>query len=432
VVSRAARELASWIAAGVLAGIAAVVFLASLDAATAAREARPAIVWALPLAGAALGYVLERWGEPMRGGVSLAIARLHDPSGLTLPWRMVPLVLAGTLATHLFGGSAGREGTAVQMGAALADRVAHARGAEGDVRKRLLVAGIAGGFGAVFGTPLAGAVFAIEIAVVGRPDVRSAPAALTAAFVGDATTRALGIGHGHFPQVSAIAFEAGLLWKWAVFAAAVAVAATVFVELTHALQRLGERHAPRLPVRLAWGGAVVVALAFALGTDDFLGLGTRGIERAFVDPTVPSYAFAAKLVFTAVTVGAGFVGGEVTPLFFVGATLGNVLARTLSLPLELGAAVGMTAAFGIAARAPLALVAMALELFGWSVAPHAAFVIALGFAVPTRRGLYAAQRTSWPWTTASDHGRNVTCASLGVSSMSHPPPLEVPGNSESS
>ncbi len=400
--SRAAQELASWVAAGVLAGIAAAVFLASLDAVTAAREAVPAIVCALPFAGAALGYALERWGEPMRGGVSLAISRLQDPSGPSLPRRMAPLVLGGTLVTHLFGGSAGREGTAVQMGAALADRVAHALRAEGDTRKRLLVAGIAGGFGAVFGTPLAGAVFAIEVAVVGRPDVRSAPAALAAALVGDATTRALGIEHGHFPRISAIAIDASLVWKWAVFAAAIAFTARVFVELTHAVSRVGERYAPRMPARLALGGAVVVALAVAVGTNDYLGLGTGSIERAFVDPTMPVHAFAAKLVFTAVTVGAGFVGGEVTPLFFIGSALGSVLARGLGLPLELGAAVGMTAAFGVAARTPLALVAMALELFGPAVAPHAAWVIALGFAGSQRRGLYAAQRIAWPWATASD------------------------------
>ncbi len=390
--SRPAREAASWVAAGVLAGVASAVFLALLDTVTAAREARPAIVWALPLAGAALGYALERWGEPIRGGVSLAIARLHDPSGATLPWRMAPVVLAGTLVTHLFGGSAGREGTAVQMGAALADRVARALGSEGEARRRLLVAGIAGGFGGVFGTPLAGAVFAIEVAVVGRPDVRSAPAALTAAFVGDATTRALGMEHGHFPRVAPIAMDGALAWRWAVFAAAIAFTARAFVELTHAISRVGERYAPRLPIRLALGGAVVVALAVAVGTNDYLGLGTASIERAFVEPTVPVHAFGAKLVFTAVTVGAGFVGGEVTPLFFVGATLGNALAQNLGLPIELGAAVGMTALFGAAAKTPLALTVMALELFGLGVGPHAAAGAALSFALSGRDGIYRAQR----------------------------------------
>lgn len=140
------------------------------------------------------------------------------------------------------------------------------------------------------------------------------------------------------------------------------------------------------------GGAAVVGLWQLSGTDDYLGLGVPMIVRAFEDPHLPVYAFAAKLLFTAITLGAGFLGGEVTPLFFVGAALGNVLARALGLPLPLGAGVGMAAVFASASNAPLALSIMAVELLGGAVFPHAAIVCALAYVMSGHRSIYPAQR----------------------------------------
>jgi len=393
--SRSARALAQWLLlgglVGAVCGVASAVFLSLLDEATRLREAHEALVYALPLAGLVLGAVYGRWGAPIRGGNNLVLDAVHEGDA-QLPLRMAPMVLVGTVLTHLFGGSAGREGTAVQMGGSLADMVARRLHVGPQTRRELLAAGIAGGFGSVFGTPVAGAVFGLEVVVVGRLGYEALVPALVAAVVGDLVTRGLGIGHTAYPMPGALPLTAWVLVKWLVFAVAVAAVAVVFVELTHWLKKGSEKRVPWLPVRMALGGAAVVALWKLSGTSEYLGLGVPGIVRAFEDPALPVSAFAWKLVFTAVTLGAGFLGGEVTPLFFIGAALGNVLARLLGLPVDLGAAVGLAALFAAAANTPLALSIMAVELLGASVLPHVAIVSTVAYLLTGHRGIYPAQR----------------------------------------
>ncbi len=239
--------LVQWIALGALVGVvcgsASALFLHLLDRATALRGAHEPLVFALPLAGLALGTLYERFGKAIKGGGNLVIETIHD-GGPEIPLRMAPMVLAGTVLTHLFGGSAGREGTAVQMGASLADAIAHRIGVTRDVRRQLLAAGVAGGFGSVFGTPIAGTVFGLEFVTLGRIEYDALVPALVAALVGDATTRAWGVGHTAYPSAPSVGLTAVLALKWLVFAAAVALVSTVFIELTHWLKREGERRVP--------------------------------------------------------------------------------------------------------------------------------------------------------------------------------------------
>jgi H+/Cl- antiporter ClcA len=373
---------------GVACGSASALFLWLLDRATQLREAHTLLIVALPLAGLAIGWLYQRFGEPIRGGNNLVIDTLHD-HGPQLPLRMAPMVLLGTVLTHLFGGSAGREGTAVQMGAALADTFAHRL--QPALRRQLIAAGVAGGFGSVFGTPIAGAIFGLEFITLGRIEYRALVPCLVAGLVGDLTTRAWGIRHTHYPAPGLLPLDLWLLGKWLLFALAVAAVSVAFIELTHALKKLGERALPNLPARMFAGGALVVVLWVALGTDDYLGLGVPMIERAFVQP-IPSYAFLAKLVFTAITLGAGFLGGEVTPLFFVGATLGATLAPWLSLPQDLAAGVGMAAVFATAANTPLALSVMAVELLGGNLFPHVFIVCVIAYVLSGPRSIYPSQR----------------------------------------
>ncbi|MET0340226.1 MAG: chloride channel protein [Polyangiales bacterium] len=391
--------LARWLVlgaiVGVVCGLAASVFLYALGAATDLRTRHTVLVYALPLVGLALGALYERFGGPIRGGNDLVIDTLHD-LGPRLPLRMAPMVLVGTVLTHLFGGSAGREGTAVQMGASLSDALGARLRVDPVTRHALLAAGVAGGFGAVFGTPAAGTVFALELVVIGQLGYAALLPALVAALVGNLTTHALGPAHLTYPPLAPVAPTLWMLVRWVPFAAAVALMVTVFIELTHWLKRVGASRVPRLPVRMFLGGALVVVAWRLLGSDDYLGLSLPLLTRALVDPTLPAYAFAAKLGLTAITLGAGFLGGEVTPLFVMGAALGNLLAAPLSLPLELAAAVGLAASFGCAANAPLALSLMAVELFGASILPHALIVCVLSYLLTGHRGIYAAQRIGRP------------------------------------
>ncbi len=387
--------LAKWTilggAVGLITGSASALFLYLLELATNFRGSHETIVYTLPLAGLVIGLFYERFGGPIKAGNDLVIDTIHD-DGPEIPVRMAPMVLVGTVLTHLFGGSAGREGTAVQMGASLSDYLANRLKLSKDLRQQLLSAGVAGGFGSVFGTPVAGALFGLEFIVCGQIQYRGLVPALVAAVIGDMTTRAWKIAHTHYPTVAFVAPTPGTLLKWLVLALAVALTTTVFVELVHAIKSFSTRWCRRLPYRMMAGGAVVVILWHLIGTSDYLGLGVPTIQRAFTDPHLPAYAFAVKLVFTAVTLGAGFLGGEVTPLFFIGATLGSVLARVLGMPIELGAAIGLAAAFGSAANAPIALSVMAVELFGVGVLPHVAVVAVLAYVLSGHRGIYSAQR----------------------------------------
>ena len=375
---------------GVASGLASAVFLASLEVATDFRARHESIVYALPLAGLLIGLAYERWGKPIGGGNNLIIDTIHG-AGPELPLRMAPMVLIGTLLTHVFGGSAGREGTAVQMGASLADAITHRFRVSRATRRKLLAAGISGGFGSVFGTPLAGTVFGLEVATIGRMDYGAIVPAAIAAIVGDMVTRQLGIVHTVYPTIAHVELTALLFGKLALIGAAMAGAAIAFVELTHRLKHLLEKRIVRLPLRMFVGGAAVVILWRLVGSSDYLGLGVPMIVRSFTDPNLPWFAFAVKLVLTAVTLSCGFVGGEVTPLFFIGATLGSVLARWLGLPIELGAGVGIAAVFGAASNAPISLSIMAVELLGGHAFPHVFIVCLVAYILSGHRGIYPSQ-----------------------------------------
>lgn len=387
------RLLALSTVVGVLCGAASTLFLWSLERATETRQQHGWLPWLLPLGGLAIGLVYERFGQPISRGTSLVLDRAAD-GGPPIPARMAPMVLLATLATHLFGGSAGREGTAVQMGASLADTLSARLRLDATARHQLLVAGIAGGFGSVFGTPWAGAVFGLEVVTLGRWPWRAAAPAVIAAFVGDLTTRALGIGHAVYPRAPETPFTLWLLGAWLLVAVAIAATTTAFMALTNGLKKVAVARLPRLPVRLFVGGLGVVGLWQLAGTGDFLGLGVPTIERAFVDAALPGGTFAWKVVFTAVTLGFGFLGGEVTPLFFVGAALGNLLAQALGLPLALGAGVGLAAVFAAASNAPLALAVMAVELVGPAIAPHVLLVCLVATWLTGHRGIYGGQRVA--------------------------------------
>jgi H+/Cl- antiporter ClcA len=383
----------TWLGAavGVACGVASAAFLILLEHATAFRVSHEYLVYALPVAGLVIGLVYERWGKPIKGGNNLIIDTIHEDTP-QLPLRMAPMVLVGTVLTHFFGGSAGREGTAVQMGASLADAIAHKFNVGKETRRQLLAAGIAGGFGSVFGTPMAGAIFGLEVVSIGFIEYDAFLPALIASIVGNYVTLHLGVVHAAYPTIAYVELTAAVLGKLCVMGVAMALVTVAFVELTHRLKHFLEAKVPRLPVRMFIGGVAIVIMWKLIGTSDYLGLGVPMIVRSFSDPNLPWFAFAAKLVFTAVTLSAGFLGGEVTPLFFVGATLGSVLARVLGLPIELGAGLGIAAVFGAAANTPIALSIMAVELLGGNALPHVLIVSVIAYILTGHRGIYPAQR----------------------------------------
>lgn len=380
---------------GVLAGSASALFLVMLEWAGSTRESAPYLLFFLPAAGWLIGAVYKRIGKSVEAGSNL-IFTSYTTQGAKLPFRMAPLVLAGTVLTHLFGGSAGREGTAVQMGAALAHQLrAWCKVTERE-RQLLIVAGVAAGFASVFGTPWAGAIFAIEVLALRRYSLDMILPAFGAAFIGDFICHAWAVSHTVYPQVASAEIELShFLWA-AVAAVIFGFGGRLFTEATHFAARIFKSVFNDASWRMFFGGTVVILLWFLLSilfgidTNRFLGLGIPVIESAFVTELAHT-DFIFKILFTAVTLGSGFKGGEVTPLFFVGATLGNALVWFIPLPLPLLAAMGFIGVFAGATQTPLACLAMGLELFGVDAALFFAVAVTIAFLFSGRRSIYDMQ-----------------------------------------
>ncbi|HLP08420.1 MAG TPA: voltage-gated chloride channel family protein [Opitutaceae bacterium] len=393
---------------GILGGSASALFLWSLDRVTELRWAHGWLLYLLPVVGGAIGWLYHRHGKNAGAGNNLILEQIHEPGG-GVPARMAPLVLLGTLVTHLCGGSAGREGTAVQMGGSLANAYARFLRLGGENVRVLLMAGVAAGFGSVFGTPFTGAVFALEVLVIGRMQYDALLPVLVASLVGDATCSAWGINHTQYhiafaagvgrPEVS----DFGLVAKVVAAAVLFGLVSRLFAEFTHVLQRGYRRIAPQPWLQPVIGGAVVIALFWAVGTGDYLGLGVRPehpgsvtILSAFEAGGATPWSWWWKLLFTAVTLAAGFKGGEVTPLFFIGATLGNALAGLLGAPVDLFAGLGFIAVFAGATNTPLACTIMGIELFGAAHAPYFALACFIAYYCSGHSGIYHAQRIGVP------------------------------------
>lgn len=372
-----------------LAGGASAIFLLSLDWATRWREAHPLILIALPLAGLLMGLLYWHFGQDVEAGNNLIIKEIQQPERV-IKFRMMPFILLTTVATHLFGGSAGREGTALQMAGALADQLTKPLKLSDIERTILLRAAISAGFGAVFGTPLAGAVFALEVISIGRTHYNAIWPCFAAAILADRVTLALGVTHTTY-HVSAIPKI-----SWGGFAVSIiagiafGLTAMLFARAGHWLGLFFKSRIAYAPVRPLAGGIIVALAVVILGTTKYLGLGIPLILAAFNNPALP-WDFLLKIAFTIITLSAGFKGGEVTPLFCIGATLGSTLSRVLPLPTDLLTGMGFVAVFGGTANTPVASMLMAIELFGSEIGVYAGIACVVSYLCSGHLGIYKAQ-----------------------------------------
>ena len=387
-------ELLRWVVlatvVGVLAGVSSLILLAVLELVTEYRaDGRQWLLVLLPLVGMAMAWIYHEYGGRSHEGSNLLLDEIHQPAAW-VPRRMAPLVLVGTWVSHLFGASVGREGTALQMSGSLSDGFARMIGLRHDERRTLLVAALAGGFGAVFGVPWAGAVFGLEVQALGRRRWAAIVPALTASFVGDWVLRALGGHHTVYSPMSPT-ISSDLLLRVAVAGALFGLAGAAFPIAAHALKRLMASWFVWPPIRPFIGGMATIALVVLVG-HDYQGLSLPLLGRAIDGDQLSFAVFALKLLFTVVAVGCGFFGGEVTPLFVIGATLGAALAMPFGVDGSLIAAVGLCAVFAAASNAPLACIVLGMELFGRGMFAPLAVGCIVAYMVSGPNGIYRSER----------------------------------------
>ena len=378
------------IVAGALAGCASAFFLVALDWVTDFRNLHRVLIWLLPVGGFFVGWLYLRYGRGTEAGNNLILDEIHNPKAV-VPFRMVPLVLFGTLATHFFGGSAGREGTAVQMGASIADQLNKVAKFNGRDRRVLLMAGMAAGFASVFGTPFAGAIFGLEVLNVGKLRYHAFLPCFAAAFVGHYVTLAWGVSHTHYSIGTIPEASLSLIFWSLVSGVLFGVIGFVFAFLTHAWGSVLKRLVRFAPYRPVVGGVLVAALILTFGMWRYVGLGVPVIVEATNGP-VPKLDFVYKLILTVLTLGAGFKGGEVTPLFFIGATFGNALAAIIPVGQRILAGLGFVAVFGGAANVPLASAIMGMELFGSQIGVYALAACYVSYLFSGHTGIYHSQK----------------------------------------
>jgi H+/Cl- antiporter ClcA len=389
------------IGVGVVAGFSAAALLASLSWATDTRVDHGWIVWFLPVAGLVTGCLYHYTGGRSAEGNNLIIDEIHEPRA-GVPRRMAPLIFVSTFITQLFGGSAGREGTGIQLSVGLSDSLARYLPLTRDQRRILMIAAMSAGFGALFGVPLAGAVFGLEVQSIGRVKYEAIVPAFAGSLVGDLVVRALGVKHPTFAEIAPFHTDAVLLIKVAAIGVVFGLVGAVFIHAVRLLKAFAARHIAWTPLRPFFGGFLILALMVLVGNRDYLGLSLPLASSALAGDHTSAAVFALKLLFTVVTLGFGFYGGEVTPLFVIGSSLGAWLATIFGLDIALVAALGYVAVFAGAANVPLTCTLIAVEVFGGHLAVAAAVACVVSYVFSTNGSIYSAQRLRVPRADPSD------------------------------
>ena len=394
--------LTAALAVGAVCGLLGGLFAMAVEWATHARGEHAFLPWLMPVAGLAIAGLYRLLRLPLSIGTDEIISTVRTQE--RVPLAMAPAIFLSTVLTHLTGGSAGREGAALQLGGSIGAGMARilplekaGEKAENDAVRIFQLCGMAALFSALFGTPLAATVFVVEIIEVGRINGRALLPCLISAITAKLVALAIGAPAEVFPLAASLAAAEPLpLLKTALLGVACAIVAILFCTVMHRSSKLFRKWIPNDFLRVVAGAAAVIVLALLLGTQDYRGGGMHVIHAALMGESVHPAAFLLKIAFTALSLGAGFKGGEIVPSFFIGACLGSTLAALIGFPPALGAAVGIIGLFCGVTNAPLASMLLAVELFGAEYALFFGVAAAVSYALSGHVSLYHAQVLTEP------------------------------------
>lgn len=378
---------------GGIVGSATAAFLHFLDDVTLFRMNHIWIVNFLPIAGLMIGLIYYYFGGATNKGNNLLLethqSLENGEAKNVVPLKMAPLVFFSTLLTHVVGGSAGREGTAVQMGGAIADQFTNVFKLNAVDRKTLLIIGISSGFAAVFGTPIAGAVFALEVLSIKTIKNNQIFASFIVALIAHYTCLALQVKHTIYSIPSIPSISVTTLTFAIVAGAIFGLTAFAFTSTGKLFENIFSK-IKFAPLRPFIGGIIIALFIVVFNSTKFIGLGIPSIQDAFVN-NAGQCDFAIKLILTSFTLSAGFKGGEVTPLFFIGATLGNILIGFIPLPMALLAGMGFVAVFSGASNCVIASIVLGIELFGIKAGVYVGLASVAAYFTSGPNGIYSAQ-----------------------------------------
>ena len=375
---------------GVVVGLVAVAFHLGIDLAAELRGEHPNIIWLLPLGGMAIVLLYRVCGMEKDRGTNLVLVAVRDAERLKL--RTAPLIFLSTILTHLVGGSAGREGAALQLGASLSAYVGRKLRLDELDGRIVVMCGMAAAFSALFGTPLTACVFAIEVVTVGRMYYAAMVPCLLSSYTAALVAHGFGLHAIHgYPVHDALELELTPILQTAALGVLCALLSILFCKAMHAAPRLYARYLPDPLARAAAGGALVLALTLAIGSQTYNGAGDGVIRQLLAGDTIPE-AFLLKILFTALTLGAGFRGGEIVPVLFTGCAFGTWAGPLLGLPHGFSGALGMAAVFCGATNCPLSSILLAFELFGGQGLPLYALCCGVAYMLSGYHGLYSEQK----------------------------------------
>lgn len=387
------RMLLFWIVMagviGVVCGVVGGAFSLALGGVTGLRGRYPWLLYLLPAAGLLIVFCYSACGMKNDSGTNQIIASVR--SGQRPPVKLAALIFLGTALTHLTGGSAGREGAALQIGGSLAAGVGRLFRFGERSMNLAVMCGMSGLFSALFGTPLAAAVFSLEVVSIGIIHYSALFPCLMSAYVATGITRLMGISPEAYRLLGLPKLGFLPVVKTGLLGLLCGILAIVFCVAIHEAGHLYKKLFPNQYLRVVVGGVLVILLTLLVGTRDYNGAGSHIIEQALEGHSVP-WAFAAKILFTALTLGAGYRGGEIVPTFFTGATFGCAAAPLLGLDPAFGAAIGMIALFCGVVNCPMASILLSVELFGGEGILFFAMACGISFLLSGKFSLYSAQK----------------------------------------